>query len=178
MTASATKMTLDQLSVLTGYKFLQHNVFWPGPELMAQRQQGLSFSITNRPMAKVKRELKLLYQQAALSGERKQWILYSNSRVRLERCQESICSFLDDNGYPGDTVLITGPLSREQKFHYTNLFLNPTVAAEVSDAFDAVGALLTRPLGGAGLDGIYIHLVMSLDFPTNLLSLIQEKDQS
>jgi hypothetical protein len=42
-----------------------------------------------------------------------------------------IWSHLDDNkGYGGDIIVITGPMFREQKFYYTNLFLNPKLIEE------------------------------------------------
>ena len=56
-----------------------------------------------------------------------QWVLFANTRINVEKYHVSIRSHLDEKQYPGDVVLITGPMFREQKFYYTNLLLNPSM---------------------------------------------------
>jgi hypothetical protein len=45
-------------------------------------------------------------------------------------------------------------------------------------AFDAIGCLATRSLGSTGWDGDHVWFVFSVDFPTDLCSLSQEKGRA
>ena len=54
------------------------------------------------------------------------FIVYSNSRVRLELAHPRLLASLDSVQSlicKRDVILITGPMSKEQKFHQTQLFL-------------------------------------------------------
>jgi hypothetical protein len=52
-----------------------------------------------------------------------------------------------------DVILIVGTQSREQKFHQTTLFLNPSSTYQSTNlSFDARGCFTTRAMGSAGWD--------------------------
>jgi hypothetical protein len=132
--------------------------------------------------------VKPLYRDFA-NGERKQWILFGNSRKELETLHPRINNLLDEKEYPGDVILITGTMDKEEKFFYTNKFLqsppsdDSTPTAESNDdratrLYDPLGCLATRSLGGAGWDGPNVHSVISCDIPTSLLSAAQEKGRA
>jgi hypothetical protein len=151
----------------------------------------MSFQFTPRPMVSLKKRLLPLYS----APDRRQWILFANSRKELETDHLKTREFLDVKSLPGDILMINGPMFREQKFFYTNLFLNPelidlstllrnddadaTLPADPDAiAFDAIGCLATRSLGSAGWDGDRVRLVFSVDFPTDLCSSSQEKGRA
>ena len=96
---------------------------------------------------------------------------------------------------------VIGPMFKEQKLFYTNLFLAgvnappavtpanlpaiatpgiapPVIAPPVVDLFKPIGCIATRTLGAAGWDGPNIFLVMSCDLPTDLCSAAQEKGRA
>jgi hypothetical protein len=191
MTATSTTTILRQLESLTGFEFAMENVFWPPAPLMLEPKVRMSFQFTPRPMMGLKKCLLPLY----LAPDRRQWILFANSRKELETDHLKTREFLDVKSLPGNIVMINGPMFREQKFFYTNLFLNPelidlatllrgndankTIQADPDAiAFDAIGCLATRSLGSAGWDGDRVRLVFSVDFPTDLCSASQEKGQA
>jgi hypothetical protein len=188
MTATANQTILSQLERITGYTFLKHNVFWPPAPQMLEPKVRMTFRYTPMPMLALKKRLEPLYK----ADDRRQWLLFANSRKELENNHLKSREFLDVANLPGDIVMINGPMFREQKFFYTNLFLNPelvdvaallrgdddsTEAPVDSDVinFDAIGCLAMRSLGSAGWDGEHIRLVFSVDFPTDLCSCTQEK---
>jgi hypothetical protein len=185
MTATATETIINQITLLTGLSFdTSLNVFWPTPLQMRRRVCTIKFYITNRIMETVKALVTPLYKALA-QGDRQQWILYANSRVDLENYHKKVKAMLNEQGFLGDVIIITGPMFKEQKFYYTNLFLNTpppgeqTVDTPLEDqTYDAIGCLATRSLGSAGWDGKSIHLVMSADFPTDICSISQEKGRT
>ena len=133
----------------------------------------------------------------------KQWLLYGNSRFKIDQYYPKVCAYLDQHGLTGDVVKVTGPMFKEQKLFYTNLFLAgvnarpavapavappavaalpaidpPAVAPPIVDLFKPIGCIATRALGAAGWDGRNIFLVMSCDLPTDLCSVVQEKGRA
>jgi hypothetical protein len=212
MTATSTPLILEQLRRITGFTFLPRNVFWPSGDGMMKSTIRIVVIYTNRNMEVFKAAVDPLYkpqvpaanldivgtEELPTSDLPGQWLMFANARLHLEKHVVTIRSHLDDNNYDGDVVVITGPMFREQKFYYTNLFLNPEMVeddvfhsgpsdegADVSNGvvldswpdgikFDCRGCLATRSLGSAGWDGDRIHLVFSVDLPSDLLSLSQE----
>jgi hypothetical protein len=133
----------------------------------------------------------------------KQWLLYGNSRFKIDQYYPKVCAYLDQHGLTGDVVKVIGPMFKEQKLFYTNLFLtginappaiapavatsavaplpaidSPAVAPPIVDLFKPIGCITTRALGAAGWDGRNIFLVMSCDSPTDLCSIVQEKGRA
>ena len=106
------------------------------------------------------------------------FLIYSNSRTKVEAWSKTVSEHTDLLGLRGDAVLITGPMSRNQKFHQTQLFLNSTKLDADESKYYPVGCLFTRALGSAGWDLSDIYFASSLDFPTDLLSLAQEKGRA
>jgi hypothetical protein len=180
MTATATERILEQLEKMTGLVFNRDlNIFWPNPIEMMHRVQKISFTVTEQPISEFK---KVLASENERRNEgRRQWIYFSNSRIELEAAHEKIKNHYNEKGYPGDIILITGPMFKEQKFFYTNKFLNSNPVVETETAaldehhFNPIGCMATRGLGGAGWDGRDVHHVFSPDWPPNLCSLAQEK---
>ena len=158
MTATANKTILTQLERLTGFEFDKRNVFWPPAPFMLEPKVQMSFQFTPCPMMALKKRVLPLYK----ADDRRQWILFANSRKELENDHLKVREFLDVTDLPGDIVMINGPMFREQKFFYTNLFLNPelidvnallrgdadpSVSSHTDNVqFDAVGCLATRSL--------------------------------
>jgi hypothetical protein len=175
MTASATKSLLMQLTQLTGLSFAPSDIFWPDAVGMACRQQTIRFQPHAQPIRLFKQLLGPLLSQ---EGQHR-FIYYSNSMLSVERASVGIRSYLDASLFHhSDLVTIVGPYSREQKFHRTQLFLNPqSLSGSIGD-FKAVGCATTRALGAAGWDSDSIHLVFSSDMPTSLLSVLQEKGRA
>jgi hypothetical protein len=58
--------------------------------------------------------------------------MFANSRKELENDYLKIREFLDVKSLPGNIVMINGPMFREQKFFYSNLFLNPELIDEAT----------------------------------------------
>jgi hypothetical protein len=121
MTATANKTIISQLERITGYLFQKHNVFWPAAPQMLEPKVRITFRYTPMPMLALKKRLEPLYK----ADDRRQWLLFANSRKELENDHLKTREFLDVANLPGDIVMINGPMFREQKFFYTNLFLNP-----------------------------------------------------
>jgi len=69
-----------------------------------------------------------------------QFIIYSNSRVKLELTHIRLLSSLDcvQPLCKRDAILITGPMSKEQKFHRTHLFLKHEPASHHATAYHPV----------------------------------------
>jgi hypothetical protein len=180
MTATCTSKVVDQLQLMTGILFLKpFNVFWPDANGMRRRTAFIHVRITNHVQSVLNGTVGLLIKPYKSSGQRKQFIVFGNSRVAIEAIYEMTRQFLNKHKYHGDLVLITGPMMKEQKFFYTDLFLNktPPQNAEKSLAsrtLDVVGCFATRALGSAGWDGKDVYNVVSIDLPTCILSLRQE----
>ena len=78
-----------------------------------------------------------------------------------------------------DIIIMVGTNFVEEKLHRTRLFLdddhNTDANLENDTIFSPQGCFTTRSLGSAGWDCQDINNVFSLDFPDNLLSVLQEK---
>jgi hypothetical protein len=59
------------------------------------------------------------------ADDRRQWIIFANSRKELENNHLKRREFLDVKSLPGNIMMINGSMFRKQKFFYTNLFVNP-----------------------------------------------------
>ena len=68
-------------------------------------------------------------------------------------------------------------MSKEQKFHQTQLFLEYEPASDPT-AYHPVGCMTTRAVGSAGWDSSRITSVFLVDFPTDLLSIVQNKGRA
>jgi superfamily II DNA helicase RecQ len=176
MTATADKIMLDQLEQITGYCFSQSNLFWPNALDMQQRRQQIRFM----PTTMVSHILRSMTKKCFTEGSSaKKFIVYSNSRRQVEQCHSSYRKWMDSQSIDDDVILIVGTQSREQKFHRTTLFLNPSACHQsaVLD-FNAKGCFTTRAMGSAGWDDPTIHYVCSIDFPVDMLSIAQEKGRA
>ena len=173
MTASATKSLLHQFESITGLHFDAADIFWPDALGMQCRRQTIHFQPHAQPIRLFKPMLD------ALTINHQKFIYYSNRCVNVERARDGITAYLDAHNLSGDIVTIVGPYSKEQKFHRTELFLNPaSLPASSLHNFKPVGCSVTRSLGAAGWDSDSIHLVFSSDMPTNILCILQEKGRA
>ena len=187
MTATATKSVLHCLQRITRLKFCPLDLLWPLAKGMYLCKVNLVFHFTTKPVRYS--QCYLPYHQLPNNGEMKQCIVFSNSRIKLDKVHNDVRNYLDSLKQKGDVVKITGSLFPEQKSLCTNLFLNPSVFDEFDDSvvrqetgfsfdisdFLCVGCFTTRALGSAGWDGKDVRLVFSVDWPTNLISASQEK---
>jgi hypothetical protein len=143
---------------------------------MQQRCQRISFLPSNRAMGTFS---PLIKDVMACNGTQ-QCIVYSNSRAKLVNIHNALHVALDAQHHLHrcDVVLITGPQSKEQKFHRTKLFLGYDNSSIDDNAFNAICCMTTRALGSAGWDSARIRKVFSFDFPIDILSIVQEKGRS
>ena len=158
MTASATTRTIDLLGLMTNLSFTHDNCFWPKADGMISKKILVKFIYTSRPLQVFKNRIKRLYKDANSPNK---WILFSNTRIAIDKYYDSVRSYLDSENYDGDIIKITGTMYREQKLYHTDLFLNmnrvASLCIEPTDGipfdvsgFDARGCLATRSLGSAG----------------------------
>jgi len=100
MTATATKDTVEQFTLLTGIKVdTALNVFWPTGPQMCRRELDLVVEYTTSPMAQFKKEASDLFSV----NDSSKLIVYSNSRFSSEKYHASIIKWLNETGYHGDT---------------------------------------------------------------------------
>ena len=98
----------------------------------------------------------------------KQWILYGNSRLKVDQYHNKLTSYLPLRGFHGDIVKITGPMLKEQKMFYTNLFLAGRRASALGATGDDVvfPPLDVSPPGRwvllAGMVAIFLLLCCSI----------------
>eukprot|EP00978_Attheya_sp_CCMP212_P033346 scaffold134081_cov81-Attheya_sp.AAC.1 len=181
MTGTCTKSVINQFEEMSGITFSKpSNIFWPDAAGMQRRTSAIRLHVTTHVQRILNSEMKRLVKPYKSHIKRRyQYILFGNSRVALEQMHENTKAEFDRMQYHGDLVLITGPMLKEQKFFYTNLFLNTAPPANLGmpladRTFDSVGCFATRSLGSAGWDGPNVHLVFSMDFPTDICSVRQE----
>jgi superfamily II DNA helicase RecQ len=178
MTATANALLLRQCSSITGLTFKKEDIFWPSAIDMVQRAQSLQFIPSPQALRYIKPRIVDLMRGNIIGDQPSQFIVYSNSRVKVETWHEKLGELTDEEDLRGDIVLITGPMSRDQKFHRTQLFLRSHLLSEDQAEYNAIGCLCPRALGSAGWDSSFIRLVCSMDFPTDILSLVQEKGRT
>lgn len=62
------------------------------------------------------------------------------------------------------------------RWHQCHVFLNPcAICGLVATIFNTRGCFNTRAMGSAGWDDSWIHYICSINFPTNILPISQEK---
>lgn len=104
-------------------------------------------------------------------------IVYSNSRVSVERLKDNLDSWHDQNGYfEGDIITIVGSLFTEQKFERANLFVEDIDVAAAIDEGKPCPRLLLATGGtiGAGYDNPFVQAVFRHGFPLSLANKRQE----
>lgn len=105
MTATATKVLVEQLEKITGLSFDRHlNVFWPNPKDMKSRVQYIGFSLTDAPLNEFKKVLDRTQDKNSNGESRRQWIYFCNSRLELESMHVKVKKYLNEQGYDGDVV--------------------------------------------------------------------------
>ena len=101
MTATATRRTIDHLSLMTDLTFTAPNCFWPSAEGMLTKKVLVKFQYTSRSFCVFKSSVKRLYNYPDSSTK---WILFSNTRVLIETFYHSIRDFLDAEYYGEDII--------------------------------------------------------------------------
>ena len=173
MTATATHDLLQSFHTITGISFNNDDIFWPSPSGMQQRRQSLLFIPTPQSLRYTKTFVRDSMMSNVPGQDVVKTIIYSNSRMKINDFERKLRSFADTENLYGDFVKITGPMSKEVKFHRTNVFLNDTKLS--NEHFSPVVCLGTRALGSAGWDSSQIRQVLSVDIPPDVISLNQEK---
>jgi hypothetical protein len=121
MTATATKDTVDQFTLLSGIALdTSLNVFWPAGHMMCRREMNLIVEYTTSAAAKFKERATTLLEVHDSS----KIMLYSNSRLRTEKNHESMLAWMNEAGFHGDSIVITGQYTKEEKFHRSRVFAN------------------------------------------------------
>jgi hypothetical protein len=181
MTGTCNKTVVNQFEKMSGVTFHKPtNIFWPNAAGMRRRTAAIRLHVTTHVQKVLNSEIgRIVHPYKSVLMNRKQFIAFGNSRKAIELLHSSTKAEFDRNQHHGDLVLITGPMLKEQKFYYTNLFLNseptPDSTKPIAErSFDAIGCFATRALGSAGWDGPNVHMVFSMDFPTDILSARQE----
>ena len=96
------------------------------------------------------------------------------------RYKELVSTFLDEEAYSFDVIIVHGLLFREQKFHNIQTFC---MQQDLSTMDPATGKTIlfaprilfsTAGVAGAGLDNADIRSVHRDGYPPTLLDLIQE----
>ena len=90
---------------------------------------------------------------------------------------------MDKQDLQGDIVKVIGTMFKEEKLFYTNLFLAGRAARggtadDYITLFDPVGCVATRSIGSTGWDGKSISHVFSMDCPTSIVDVVQEKGRA
>ena len=107
MTATATKRTIDHLTLMTDLSFTSQNCFWPSAEGMLAKKELVRFQYTSRSFRVFKTCVKRLYDSDDISTK---WILFSNTRILIEKLYQSIRAYFDASSYGGDIITITGTM--------------------------------------------------------------------
>lgn len=183
VTATATKSVLHRLQRIAGLNFGRCDLLWPLAKGMHLCKVNLVFHFTTKPVRCSQRYLP--HHQLPNNGEMKQHIVFANSRIKWDKLHNDVRNYLDSLKQKGDVVKITDSLFPEQKSFY--LFLNPSIFDKFNDSvvrqetgfsfdmFSCVGCFATWTLGSAGWDRKDVMLVLSVDWPTDLISASQEK---
>ena len=175
MTASANESVIFHLELLTGIQLKNENYIWPNAEGMMCRKQSILFN----PTPQFNRALT---SNTSSLGSNK-FIVYANSREKIINKYKSFREWLDKNNPDLDLISIVGTNRREVKFHRTTLFLGDGTSCNSNNndthkddnIYHPQGCFTTRSLGSAGWDSKAIRFVFSVDLPTDILSVLQEK---
>jgi hypothetical protein len=186
LTATASKTVLTDLEDLTGLSFDRTDLLWSAsPSSVARRQVYIDVEPRESPLAPLKADIRSRYCRLPTQGgsgalPKDKLIFYSNSRKRLLRYKELISTFLDEEAYYFDLVIVHGELFREQKFHNIDTFCMEhdlsTIDPTNGKAISFVPRILfsTAGVAGAGLDNVDIRGVHRDGYPPTLLDFIQE----
>jgi hypothetical protein len=186
LTATASTTVLEDLEELTGLSFDRTELLWSAsPSSVARRQVYMDIHPRESPLAPFKAEIRRRYGRPSGHSEagvvpKQKLIFYSNSRKRLMRYKELICTFLDEEAYSFDAIIVHGELFREQKFHNIETFCMQhdlsTIDAVTGKTISFVPRILfsTAGVAGAGLDNSDVRSVHRDGYPPTLLDYIQE----
>jgi hypothetical protein len=102
------------------------------------------------------------------------FIVYSNRRTKIEGVEEKLAAWLDSNDGNSKLAIVclVGTLTKEQKAHYIDIFVNG------SPEYCARFLLATSGAANAGIDCDNVYGVYRLDFPQSLLDISQEKGRA
>ena len=176
MTASANKTMLHYFKLITSVDFDNNNVMWPNVKGMSSRQQEIIFN----PSSQFHR----IIRPIAKNIDNKKFIVYGNSRKQIIKKYDRLRTWLDIHIPSLDLISIVGTFKKEVKLHRTQLFLGNKIVSNTNNndqgidnnnIYNPQGCFATRSLGSSGWDSNLIRSVISIDFPTDILSIQQEK---
>jgi superfamily II DNA/RNA helicase len=138
---------------------------------MRHRHVRIVTTYTDRPYSVFQKEVGpylLTYPAEA------KFIVYSNRRTKIKTVEQKLASFLDStDGFSKiDVVCLVGTLTKEQKAHYIDIFVNG------SPGYCPRFLLATSGAANAGIDCDDVFGVYRLDFPPSLLDWCQEKGRA
>jgi hypothetical protein len=115
MMATADKHLLDHLQSLTGLTFKEDNVFWPSSSGMVQHSQNSEYTPLPQALRYLKPRIVSCMRGNVIGKNPSQFLVYSNKR-KVESWQKALLELMDHEDLLGKVILITGPMSRDQKF--------------------------------------------------------------
>jgi superfamily II DNA/RNA helicase len=169
MTATCSSRIQHVIQQLTGIPYIYPN--WPVPAQMRHRRVRIIVAYTDRSFAALKKDVVprlLSYPPQA------KFIVYSNSCSKIEKVEIKLADCLDSNDDFSkiDIVCLVGTLTKEQKAHYIDVFVNG------SPGFNPRFLVATSGAVNAGIDCDEVFGVYRLDFPSSLIDLCQEKGRA
>ena len=187
LTATASDHVLKDLENLTSLQFDRTHLLWSSvPSSVSRREINLDVQARESPLLPLKTDIRRIYKPTAEDAgiAMKKIIFYSNSLKRLKRYKDVLCTFLDEEAYLFDVVIVHGELFREQKFHHIQTFCKQqdlsSMDMHTGKKLYFVPRILlsTAGVAGAGLDDPSIRAVHRDGYPATLLDYIQEAGRS
>jgi superfamily II DNA helicase RecQ len=191
MTGTCSKTIVSSLQRLIGIQFdTSRNVFWPGADEMQHRNVLFEVVYTTQVLKVFKKKVGPHLKRSTIE----KFIVYTNTRVAVERLSTKICDWIDLEGHRADILQIVGTLLREQKFYHIRVFTRSNalnadvlVASETDDRpaclevdrpFNPQILVATSGAANAGLDDPEVHGVLRYDFPPSIIDAQQEKGRA
>jgi superfamily II DNA helicase RecQ len=165
LTATCTSRIKRAFESLIGVQITDDH--WPSAKQMVNRKVKINVHYSSKPLPLITRSLKPLIMSTPPLPNKV--IVYSNQRTKIMFCAERLEDFYDnDDDLCGrDVVTLVGTLTREEKAHLINVFLD-------SNETNLNVLCATSGVGNAGIDSPNIRAVYRLDFPPSILDISQE----
>jgi superfamily II DNA helicase RecQ len=183
MTGTCTKTIVETIEKITGLLFdKQKNIYWPSALEMSHRHVFLDVAYTTKALSLFKKKVGPLLKETSLH----KYIIYTNTRLTVERITPKICDWIDFHGFKADVLQIIGTLRREQKFYHIRVFTKSNsdnvellkTCSEDNRPFNPQILTATSGAANAGIDDPDVYGVTRMEFPPSLLDVQQEKGRA
>ena len=154
LTATCTSRIKGAFESLFGVQITDDH--WPSAKQMENRKVTLNVHYSTKPFPFVTRSLKQ-YITSTLPLPNKV-IVYSNQRTKIVACAERVEAFFDDDVdlWERDVITLVGTLTREEKTHLINVFLD-------NNETNLNVLCATSGVGNAGIDSPNIRAVFRIN---------------